>query len=164
MAPLQRSRRVHAWRSRISCGTPKKAPPKSSLERNKAQKRNTKNTIQNETPKIKENLKTSKNLKASKRRSLTLQIEGHGEGNVAQEALMAAWRMISQYMEVVGSDGAHVGIVDRIEGADEIKLVKDDPDAGGQERYIPLTWLAHAEMKVHLNLPAAEAKARWSTH
>lgn len=78
---------------------------------------------------------------------------------------MAAFRMmIAQYMEVVGSDGAHVGTVERIEGADEIKLAKDDPDAGGQERYIPLAWLAHAEMKVHLNLPAAEAKARWSTH
>jgi hypothetical protein len=71
---------------------------------------------------------------------------------------------ISQYMEVVGSDGAHVGTVDGIEGVEEIKLAKDDPDAGGQERYIPLAWLAHAEMKVHLNLPAAEAKARWSTH
>jgi hypothetical protein len=78
---------------------------------------------------------------------------------------MAALKsMIAQYMEVVGSDGAHVGVVERIEGAEEIKLAKDDPDAGGQERYIPLTWLAHAEMKVHLNLPAAEAKARWSTH
>ena len=29
---------------------------------------------------------------------------------------MAAARMIAQYMEVVGSDGAHVGIVERIEG------------------------------------------------
>ena len=77
---------------------------------------------------------------------------------------MAASKMIAQYMEVVGSDGAHVGIVERIEGADEIKLAKDDPDAGGRERYIPLAWLTHAEMKVHLNLPAAEAKARWSTH
>ena len=77
---------------------------------------------------------------------------------------MVVLKMISQHMEVVGSDGAHVGIVERIEGAEEIKLAKDDPDAGGQERYIPLAWLAHAEMKVHLNLPAAEAKARWSTH
>ena len=45
---------------------------------------------------------------------------------------------IAQYMEVVGSDGAHVGTVDGIEGVGEIKLAKDDPDAGGQERYIPL--------------------------
>ena len=77
---------------------------------------------------------------------------------------MAAAKMIAQYMEVVGSDGAHVGTVERVEGADQIKLAKDDPDAGGQDRYIPLAWLAHAEMKVHLNLPAAEAKARWNTH
>src|SRR5215467_4449147 len=104
-----------------------------------------------------ESLKT----KVSKRKS---QNESHGEDLVPRRALLAAAKMIAQYMEVVGSDGAHVGTVDRVEGLDEIKLAKDDPDAGGQERYIPLAWLAHAEMKVHLNLPAAEAKARWNTH
>jgi hypothetical protein len=79
-------------------------------------------------------------------------------------AVLKALKMIEQYMEVVGSDGAHVGTVDRIESANEIKLAKDDPDAGGQERYIPVAWLAHAEIKVHLNLTGAEAKARWNTH
>jgi hypothetical protein len=63
-------------------------------------------------------------------------------------------------MEVVGRDGAHVGIVERIEGTDEIKLA-NDPDAGGQERYIPLAWLVHTETKVHLKLTGDEAKARW---
>src|SRR4030095_3797551 len=47
-----------------------------------------------------------------------------------------------------------VGTVERIEGADEIKLAKDDPDAGGQERYIPLAWLGSHEVKGHLQSPA----------
>jgi hypothetical protein len=56
-----------------------------------------------------------------------------------------------------------VGIVEQIEGTDEIKLAKDDPDAGGQERYIPLAWLVHTEIKVHLKLNGDEAKAQWSS-
>jgi hypothetical protein len=48
--------------------------------------------------------------------------------------------------------------------APKIKLAKNDPDAGGQEHYIPLAWLLHAEIKVHLNLPSYEAKSQWITH
>ena len=50
-----------------------------------------------------------------------------------------------------------------VEGTDEIKLAKDDPDAGGQERYIPLAWLVHTEIKIHLKLTGDEAKAQWSS-
>ena len=77
---------------------------------------------------------------------------------------MAVPRMIDQHMEVVGLDGVHVGIVDQIESTGEIKLAKQDPDACGEEHYIPLAWLAHAEIKVHLKLPGDEAKVRWTTH
>ena len=77
---------------------------------------------------------------------------------------MVAPAMIKQNMEVLGSDGAHVGVVDQIEGADEVRLTKDDPDAGGEPRFIPLRWVRHVEMKVHLNQPAAVAQARWTTH
>jgi hypothetical protein len=44
---------------------------------------------------------------------------------------------IKEHMEVKGSDGSHVGTVDRIEG-DRIKLTKSDPAAGGQHHYIGL--------------------------
>ena len=71
---------------------------------------------------------------------------------------MTVPRIIEQHMEVVGLDGVHVGIVDQIESTGEIKLAKHDPDAGGEEHYIPLAWLAHAEIKVHLKLPGDEAK------
>jgi hypothetical protein len=54
--------------------------------------------------------------------------------------------------------------VDHMKGADEIKLTKDDPDAGGEDHYIPLAWVVHAEIKVHLRQCGDEAKARWNTH
>ena len=77
---------------------------------------------------------------------------------------MVAPTMIKQHMEVLGSDGAHVGIVDHVEGANEVKLAKDDPDAGGENHFIPLGWVIHVEMKVHLKQPGAEAKALWKSH
>ena len=77
---------------------------------------------------------------------------------------MIAARMIAPNMEILGSDGLHVGIVDHVEGADEIKLAKDDSETDGKEHYIPFAWLAHAEVKIHLKLTADEAKMRWTTH
>jgi hypothetical protein len=72
--------------------------------------------------------------------------------------------LIRQNMEVLGSDGDHVGIVDHVEGSTEVMLAKEDPDAGGVCHVIPLAWVQHVEMKVHLKHPGAEAKARWITH
>ena len=43
---------------------------------------------------------------------------------------MANASQIREHMEVVGSDGEHVGTVDKVEG-DRIKLTKDDPQAQG---------------------------------
>jgi hypothetical protein len=80
------------------------------------------------------------------------------------EEFMIALGLIKQHMEVLGSDGAHVGIVDHLEGGDVIKLAKDDPDAGGVVHLIPLAWIMHVEMKVHLKHPGAAAKAQWKTH
>ena len=77
---------------------------------------------------------------------------------------MIALTMIKQYMEVLGSDGAHVGTVDHVEGADAVRLAKDDPDAGGENHSIPLALVIHVEMKVHLRQPGAEVKAQWATH
>ena len=60
-------------------------------------------------------------------------------------------------MEVVGSDGEHVGTVDKVEG-DRIKLTKNDPQAQGQHRFIPLNAVASVEEGVvELNLTADEA-------
>jgi hypothetical protein len=72
--------------------------------------------------------------------------------------------MIRPYMEVLGCDGEHVGTVDHLEGVGAIKLAKDDPDAGGEHHYIPLTWIMHVGMKIHLRQSAADAKAQWTSH
>jgi hypothetical protein len=63
---------------------------------------------------------------------------------------------ISEHMEVVGSDGEHVGSVDNL----GIKLTKNDPLAHGQHHYIKLDIVSAIEGgKVVLNVPAAEALA-----
>jgi hypothetical protein len=72
--------------------------------------------------------------------------------------------MIQPHMEVLGSDGVHVGTVDHMEGESEVRLAKDDPDAGGKCRFIPLAWVQHVGVKIHLKQPAAEAKSHWTTH
>ena len=71
---------------------------------------------------------------------------------------MANASQIREHMEVVGSDGQHVGTVDKVEG-DRIKLTKNDPQAGGQHRFIPLSTVASVEQDtVRLNLTADQAQ------
>jgi len=67
---------------------------------------------------------------------------------------------IREHMEVVGSDGQHVGTVDRVEG-DRIKLTKrDDPDGSGQHHhYLAIGMVASVEGdRVRLNLDARQAR------
>jgi hypothetical protein len=69
---------------------------------------------------------------------------------------------VKEHMEVVGSDGKHVGTVDHMDG-DRIKLTrKDDPDGSGQHHhYIPASSIAGVEgNKVKLSMPADQAKAK----
>jgi hypothetical protein len=62
---------------------------------------------------------------------------------------------IEEHMEVVGSDGKHVGTVDHKEGGDRVMLTKDDPKAGD--------WVDYVDRKVHLNKPSQKAVAEWQT-
>ncbi|MCC7251435.1 DUF2171 domain-containing protein [Hyphomicrobium sp.] len=68
---------------------------------------------------------------------------------------------IREHMEVVGSDGEHVGTVDHCEGADIIKLTKNDPAANGEHHYIPMAWVNRIDQRVHLAHPASEARLHW---
>jgi hypothetical protein len=77
---------------------------------------------------------------------------------------MVAPTMIKEHMEVLGADGVHVGTVDQLEGRDQVKLTKDDPDAGGEHHFIPLACVDRVDSTVHLKQSGAEAKARWKTH
>ena len=77
---------------------------------------------------------------------------------------MVAPMMIKEHMEVVGCDDVHVGTVDHMEGANEVKLTKGTAAAGEEHHFIPLAWVDHVDDKVHLKQSGAEAKARWKTH
>ncbi|GAA0569614.1 hypothetical protein GCM10009416_05090 [Craurococcus roseus] len=67
---------------------------------------------------------------------------------------------IREHMEVVGSDGGHVGTVDKVEGS-RIKLTKkDDPDgSGAHHHHLPLDAVASVSgSQVRLKAPAQQAK------
>lgn len=68
---------------------------------------------------------------------------------------------IREHMEVVGSDGGHVGRVDHVIG-DEIELAKLDLGAGLKHHLIPLSWVDDViDEKVQLNITKEAAKAAW---
>ncbi len=69
---------------------------------------------------------------------------------------------IREHMEVVGSDGKHVGRVDHIKG-DSIELAKLDLATMGRHRLVPLSWVDFVDDKVHLTLAHQEAERRWMT-
>ena len=68
---------------------------------------------------------------------------------------------IREHMEVLGSDGQHVGVVDGLEGEDRIKLTKQDPEADGLNHYIPMDWVDHVDAHVHVKKSSHEAKREW---
>jgi hypothetical protein len=68
---------------------------------------------------------------------------------------------IREHMEVIGSDGRHVGKVDHLEGT-EIELAKFDTASGLNHHYIPLSWVDDVEDdKLRLDRTAEAAKAAW---
>lgn len=69
---------------------------------------------------------------------------------------------INEHMEVVGSDGQHVGRVDHVMGQ-EIELAKLDLGSGFKHHLIPVSWVDRIQDgKVCLTLTRDEAKARWT--
>jgi hypothetical protein len=68
---------------------------------------------------------------------------------------------IQEHMKVVGSDGQHVGTVDKVEG-NRIKLAKSDAGAQGQHHYLPLDAVDRVEQdRVCLRQPAQAVKRQW---
>jgi hypothetical protein len=67
---------------------------------------------------------------------------------------------VAEHMEVVGSDGTHVGKVDKVRG-DRIILAKSDPNAGGMHHSVPCGWVDKVEDKVTLNRSAGDAMNAW---
>jgi hypothetical protein len=73
---------------------------------------------------------------------------------------MSTPSQIAEHMEVVGSDGHHVGKVDHVLGQD-IELAKLDLGGGLKHHLIPLSWVDRVDEKVHLTLTKEQAKAGW---
>ena len=70
---------------------------------------------------------------------------------------------IREHMDVVGSDGGHVGRVDKVIG-DEIELTKLDIASGLKHHMIPLSWVEMIDDDtVCLNMTKDAAKAAWRT-
>ncbi|HEY0436305.1 MAG TPA: DUF2171 domain-containing protein [Phenylobacterium sp.] len=68
---------------------------------------------------------------------------------------------IREHMDVEGSDGRHIGRVDKVMG-DEIELTKLDTASGLKHHMIPLSWVEMIEDDtVRLNLSREAAKAGW---
>jgi hypothetical protein len=68
---------------------------------------------------------------------------------------------IREHMDVVGSDGEHVGVVDRLEGQ-RIKLTKSDAASGGQHHYIDMSLVESVEDgAVCLSKTAKETRQAW---
>jgi hypothetical protein len=68
--------------------------------------------------------------------------------------------LIKPHMPVVCSNNGQFAVVDHLEGPDFIKLAKD---ASGQHHYIPLTWVASVDDKVHVDRPSDQAMREWNT-
>lgn len=67
---------------------------------------------------------------------------------------------VTEHMEVTGSDGQHVGTVDKVRG-DRIILTKNDQDAGGHHHSIPSRWLRSVDDKVTITKSSDEAQREW---
>jgi len=80
-----------------------------------------------------------------------------------QEDFTMNKEQIREHMEVLGSDGKHIGTVDHVEGEAQIKLAKKDVSAGGKHHLIPLDWVDHVDNSVHLKKTSQEAIVGWRT-
>lgn len=67
---------------------------------------------------------------------------------------------IAEHMEVVGSDGEHVGIVDHLQDG-KLKLTKHDSNSDGIHHLIELSTIASIDTFVTLNISAEEAQQGW---
>jgi hypothetical protein len=67
---------------------------------------------------------------------------------------------VQEHQDVVGSDGQHLGTVDKVRG-DRIILTKNDQEAGGHHHSIPCSWVSRVEERVELNKTADQARAAW---
>ena len=83
-----------------------------------------------------------------------------GSWRAERQAQRNSLAKVNEHMDVVGSDGAHIGTVDKVQG-DRILLTKNDVDAGGHHHSIPSRWIQSVDDKVTIRKTAEDAKAHW---
>ena len=65
---------------------------------------------------------------------------------------------IRDHMPIVDSDGIQFAKVDHMDGADTIKLTKDNM---GHHHWIPMTWVTEVDKEVHVDRPQSKAMHDW---
>lgn len=85
--------------------------------------------------------------------------EFHGWRNQRQTQ-RSSLNQVNEHMDVVGSDGEHIGTVDKVRG-DRIILTRSDPEAGGHHHSIPSSWIDTVDDKVKIRKSSTEAKSAW---
>ncbi len=94
-------------------------------------------------------------------RSTKVDIEdGRTVGTTATGATTGFASRLVKDIEVVGSDGVHVGVIDRLDGT-MMKLKRKDSMGGGQHHLLPVDLVKSAEDKVMLSISSVEAMRRW---
>ena len=68
---------------------------------------------------------------------------------------------IREHMNVLGSDGNHVGTVDKVKG-EKIVLTKNDPMSHGKHHMIPMDWVSSVvQNEIRLNQTTEQAFSNW---
>jgi hypothetical protein len=70
---------------------------------------------------------------------------------------MFAATQIKEHMEVVGADGKHVGTIDRVEDARQLKLTADD-SSDGRHHFLAIDLVERVDDKVHLKVAGDDAQ------
>ena len=83
-----------------------------------------------------------------------------GTWRTERQTQRGALGRVTEHMEVVSSDGAHVGTVDKVRG-DRIVLTRSDADAADRHHSIPSRWITSVDDKVTITKTADEAHAHW---
>lgn len=83
-----------------------------------------------------------------------------GSWRQSRQQKRQALELVQEHQEVLGSDGQHIGKVDKVVG-ERIILTRSDPNAGGHHHSIPLSWIERVDDKVHVAKTADQAIAHW---
>ena len=73
---------------------------------------------------------------------------------------MADTSKIKEHMDIIASDGKKIGAVDRVEGADKIKLTRAS-SSHGHHHLIPASWVERVDEHVHLSKTADYVAQNW---